>query len=102
MQNHIARREEGLLPIGVAALVRTGHERIPYMIAAPTMLGPEAIPASNAFYAMAAVLNCATRNTHIVTDVYCPGLGTMIGKLSPVDASTEMAHAYSKWLGAIR
>ena len=97
IQTLIASKEEGHLPVGEAVFVSTGDSKIPYMIAAPTMLTPGAVPASNCFFAMAAVLNAADRNVDLVTDVYCPGLGTLTGRLEPKIAATEMAKAYAKW-----
>ena len=38
LQDSIARREEGYLPVGASLLVRTGNERVPFMICAPTMM----------------------------------------------------------------
>lgn len=43
VQDTIIRRPEGHLPVGASVVVRTGHARIPYLIVAPTMLGPEAV-----------------------------------------------------------
>ena len=57
LQERIARRPDGELPVGSSIVVRTGHQRIPYMICAPTMITPGPVPKHNAFYAMAAVLN---------------------------------------------
>ena len=39
--NDIPRRPEGHLPVGASLVVRTGHERIPHLIVAATMLSPE-------------------------------------------------------------
>ena len=102
MQRHvteaISRRPEGYLPVGASLLVRTGDARIPYLIVAPTMLTPEAVPAAHAFRALAAVLRVAKQNADKVTDVYCPGLATGIGGVAPEDAAAEMAAAYDKWV----
>ena len=97
LQKHIATRGE--LLVGASVVVRTGHERIPYMICAPTMSTPGAVPRVNAFYAMAAVLNAATRNHQLLPEVFCPGLCTGTGRVSAADAASEMAHAYTKWIG---
>lgn len=97
IQNHISNRKDELLPVGEAVLVRTGHQKIPYMICAPTMQSPGAIPPSNCFYAMSAILNAFDRNREYVSDVYCPGLGTSTGRLEPGIAADEMIHAYRKW-----
>ena len=98
LQEHIARRPDGELPVGSSIVVRTGHQRIPYMICAPTMITPGPVPKQNAFYAMAAVLNAIARNRESLTDVFCPGLCTGAGAVPPADAASEMAHAYAKWI----
>ena len=67
------------------------------MICAPTMFTPGPVPAANCFYAMAAILNAATRHAAIVEQVYCPGLGTETGRVAPPIAAAEMEHAYRKW-----
>ena len=98
IQDIIARRPEGILPVGAAVLVETGHSRIPYMISAPTMVDPQPVGPENAFRAMSATLRTVSRHTDKVTDLYCPGLGTGIGRIPPDDASREMAAAYRKWV----
>lgn len=98
IQEAIKHREEGYLPVGTSVLVNTGHVKIPYMISAPTMITPGQVPPLNCFYSMAAVLNAAERNSEAVTRVYCPGLATGIGRVSPDLAAKEMANAYKKWL----
>jgi O-acetyl-ADP-ribose deacetylase (regulator of RNase III) len=97
VQDQIARLADGYLRVGQALLVTTGDPRVPYLISAPTMLVPEPIPASNCFFAMAAVLRTASRHAGTVTDVYCPGLGTGTGRVPADDAAREMALAYQKW-----
>jgi O-acetyl-ADP-ribose deacetylase (regulator of RNase III) len=44
VQDAIQRRPEGLLPVGAALAVTTGHDRIPFMIVAPTMTFPHPMP----------------------------------------------------------
>ncbi len=97
LQELIAMRPEGLLPVGAALLVRTGHGRIPWMIAAPTMETPAPVPVAHAFYAMMAVLTCMDRNHRHLQEVYCPGLGTGVGQIPQEDAAREMAEAYRKF-----
>jgi O-acetyl-ADP-ribose deacetylase (regulator of RNase III) len=97
LQEHTARSPRGELTVGSSTVVRTGHQRIPYMICAPTMISPGPVPKQNAFYAIAAVLNAITRNRDSLTDVFCPGLCTGLGAVTPSDAASEMAHAYGKW-----
>jgi O-acetyl-ADP-ribose deacetylase (regulator of RNase III) len=92
----INRRSEGLLPVGASVVVKTGNPMIQYLIVAPTMIVPEPVPASNCFFAMAAVLRAADHHPGI-TDVFCPGLATGIGRVSFEEAASEMANAYRKW-----
>jgi len=97
VQRKIALRPEGYLPVGAAALVGTGHSRVPYLISAPTMIGPGPVEAANSFFAMSAVLRVAAGHPEAVTDVFCPGLGTGIGEVPPDKAAREMAAAYGHW-----
>ena len=98
IQDAIKKREEGYLPVGASVFVNTGHEKISYMISAPTMISPGEVRPENCFFAMAAVLQASERNKSVVRKVYCPGLATGIGKVSPELAASEMALAYRKWL----
>jgi len=97
LQKAIATRTEGYLPVGASILVQTNPPKIPYMIAAPTMITPGAVPASHCFYAMSAILNAASRNHKVVKQVFCPGLATHTGRVAPEMAAEEMAKAYRKW-----
>ena len=93
----ISRRPEGLLPVGAALLVETGHARIPYMIVAPTMEMPEAVPASHCSRAMRALLRLVDGHRELDGHIYCPGLATLTGRVAPEEAATHMARAYSEW-----
>lgn len=90
----IARRPEGLLPVGAAEVIATGHSRIPYVVLAPTMLMPEHVPALHSSRALRAALRAVARMNDI-KDLYCPGLGTGVGGVEPSDAAREMAAAYA-------
>lgn len=92
----IEKRSEGYLPVGCAETIKTDHHRIPYLIAAPTMVTPEAIPSNNCFYAMIAILNLASQYPHI-GKIFCPGLGTGVGCVEPNLAAQEMLVAFNKW-----
>ncbi len=100
VQGEIEQRQEKHLPIGEAILVETGHERITHMISAPTMFIPEPIPARNCGLAMEAILQTAYENSDVVSDIFCPGLGTGIGRVSVEDAADEMARVYRGWIEA--
>src|SRR5262249_27630188 len=93
----IARRPEGYLPIGASLVVPTGNRRIPHLIVAPTMLAPKPIDSQNCYRAMRAVLRIAATHEEVGRAVYCPGLGTGVGQVSPANAAREMAQAYSDW-----
>ncbi len=99
LQDEITRRDypEGYLPIGKGLLIPTGHDRIPYLIAAPTMITPSAVSAAHSFQAMIAVLDTAYRNRKVVRKVFCPGLATGVGQVPHEDAAREMADAVRKW-----
>ena len=97
VQNAILRRPEGFLPVGASILVKTLHPVIPYMIVAPTMEMPEAVPAINAGRAMQAVLRIVTRGMLPEGDIYCPGLGTLTGMIPSEKAARKMALAYQDW-----
>ena len=97
LQAAISALEAGELAVGESIVVTTGDETIPFMICAPTMTTPGPVPATNAFYAMSAVLFAATRHQDILEQVYCPGLCTDVGEVEPADAAEEMAFAYRKW-----
>lgn len=93
----ISRRPEGYLPIGASLVVHTGNSRVPYLIVAPTMLAPEAIESQNCYRAMRAVLRVASAQKEVGEAVYCPGLGTGVGRVSPEEAAREMVEAYNDW-----
>jgi O-acetyl-ADP-ribose deacetylase (regulator of RNase III) len=82
------------LPVGRALLVETQHERIPYLISAPTMFLPEPIPAENCRLAMEATLRLARLHPNECADVFCPGLGTGVGRVPPDEAAAAMKSAY--------
>jgi O-acetyl-ADP-ribose deacetylase (regulator of RNase III) len=97
VQNVIARRPEGYLPVGASLVVRTGHARIPYLVLAPTMVLPEAVDASHSCRALRAVLRLAGRDPEVGRAVFCPGLGTGVGGVDPGTAAVQMARAYGDW-----
>ena len=97
VQDEISKGEENFLPVGSSIVVNTNHSQIPYMIVAPTMFLPEPITPENCFYAMSAILNAYDRNSKHMNKIFCPGLGTGVGCVTPSDSAREMAHAYQKW-----
>jgi O-acetyl-ADP-ribose deacetylase (regulator of RNase III) len=100
VQEVIARRPEGHLPVGASLVVSTGHARIPFLIVTPTMLMPEATTSLDCYRAMRAVLRVAGWNPELQRAVFCPALGTGVGAVSPDEAAMEMARAYRDWKAA--
>lgn len=98
VQDAIHRRPEQMLPVGAALAVSTGNGRIPFMIVAPTMTMPEDVPASHAGRALRAVLRLIESEPCLAVDVYCPGLTTLVGQVSPAAAAASMVTAYEQWL----
>jgi hypothetical protein len=87
-----------MLPVGASLVVRTKHPRIPWLIVAPTMEMPEAIPSEHCGRALRAVLRLVDVHPELDADIFCPGLGTLTGRVAPELAAREMAVAYSAWL----
>lgn len=98
VQEAILRRPEQMLPVGASLVVPTQHARIPWLIVAPTMEMPEAVPAEHSGRALRAVLRLVRRHRELDSDVFCPGLGSLTGRVPPDLAAREMALAYSDWL----
>lgn len=94
VQELLARLSEGSLPVGMALLVATGDARIRNLLVAPTVLVPGPTTPANVYFAMSAVLRTASRHSSSIQKLYCPGLGTGIGQVSPDEAAREMANAY--------
>lgn len=97
VQEAIRARPEGYLPVGTAAVVETGHPRVPYLVLAPTMEMPEAVPAAHAYRALRAVLRRFGSDPVIGREIFCPGLGTLTGRIPVREAAREMASAYRDW-----
>jgi O-acetyl-ADP-ribose deacetylase (regulator of RNase III) len=84
------------LPIGEALLVETGSTVIPHLISAPTMFLPEPTTAENVYLAMSAALRVATSPDASIEAVFCPGMGTGVGRLPFTTAASAMARAYAR------
>jgi O-acetyl-ADP-ribose deacetylase (regulator of RNase III) len=98
VQRAIHQRPEQMLPVGASLVVRTNHSRIPWLIVAPTMEMPEAVPAKHSGRALRAALRLVDHHQELDSDIFCPGLGTLTGRVAPELAAQEMAIAYSGWL----
>lgn len=93
----ILRRPEGHLPVGAGLAISTGHARIRFLIVAPTMHTPEEVPSTHCYRAMRAVLRIAGQDRELGAEVFCPGLGTGIGRVPPAEAAEQMRRAYEDW-----
>ena len=102
VQEVIRARPTGCLPVGTAMVIETDHARIPFLIIAPTMEMPEAVPASHAYRALRAVLRHFGQHPVIGKHIYCPGLGTLTGRIPVEAAAQEMANAYHDWCESCR
>jgi hypothetical protein len=98
VQSAILRRPDQMLPVGASIVVPTHHPRIPWLIVAPTMEMPEAVPAQHSGRALRAALRLVDRHQELNSDIFCPGLGTLTGRVAPELAAQEMASAYAAWL----
>ena len=99
VQDSIRRTRDGLLPVGAALIISTGHERIPRLVVAPTMILPGPVRPENCFYAMSAALLACQRHREEILQLWCPGLCTGVGGVDPGDAAREMAFAVKKHRG---
>lgn len=97
VQKAIADTGANYLPVGEALIVPTHHDRIPQMIVAPTMFLPEPIKPEKCYRAMRAILGII--ESHNINQVYCPGLGTGIGQVEPMDSAKVMLKAYCEFYG---
>lgn len=97
VRDAISRRPEGYLPVGASLVVATGDSKIPFIIVAPTMIMPEAVDVIHSGRAMRAILRAQSMNSATLTRIFCPGLGTGVGEVSPEAAANSMATAYSEW-----
>lgn len=89
----------GELPVGCAAVVATGDAALPWLISAPTMRIPMAVPNTvNAYLAFrAALLTVRSMNREApgtVRTLLCPGLATMCGRMDPTLSAKQMRWAY--------
>ena len=104
VQSAIVEEFHGELPIGSSVLVKTGSEKWPYLVAAPTMRVPENVSDSfNAYIAFRAILlkikqfNSAY-SQKMINSLVCSGLGTGIGEISAAHCALQMRMAYEVFL----
>lgn len=98
LQARIRATPEGELLIGQAMVLRTGDEKIPFLISAPTMRIPGNFnidTSINAYLAMKAILLTAAKDERI-DSVAIPGLCTGVGRMQPMIAARQMFFAYEE------
>ena len=96
LQELIRTRHHGELLVGAAEIVETGHPRIPFVIAAPTMRVPMVLADTVAPYLASRAVLLLTRHGVVpsgvlagepvaaaVQSVAFPGLGTGVGRVGP-------------------
>lgn len=106
LQKLIRTRHYGELLVGSAEIVETGHRRIPFLIAAPTMRVPMILANSiNPYLAARAALLLILYGTipdgslagerieDAVQSVAFPGLGTGIGRVEPDTCALQVRRA---------
>jgi O-acetyl-ADP-ribose deacetylase (regulator of RNase III) len=99
LQNLIRNKYHGEIPVGMAAIIETGHDVIKYLISAPTMRVPANVSSMvNTYLAFRAslieVLKFNENNKNKISSILCPGLGTSAGKMAPKNCAVQMKHAY--------
>lgn len=99
LQKLIQTRHHGELLVGLAEVVDTDRDEIPYLIAAPTMRVPTILTETvNVYLATRAILNLVKFGTvpdgtpvkHIIETIAIPGLGTGVGKVPPHICAHQM------------
>jgi len=89
----------GELPVGQAVILPTKHDRIPYLVSAPTMRVPSSISrTTNVYLAFRAALIAVARHNATsqvpIESILVPGLGTGVGEVPPRRAAHQMKLAY--------
>jgi O-acetyl-ADP-ribose deacetylase (regulator of RNase III) len=104
LQQRIAEKHHGELPVGSAEIVETRDSRWKYLIAAPTMRVPEPVAFTlNAYLAFRAILvaienfNKAAQK-RAIDSVVCSGLATGVGGMTPDKCAVQMRIAYRTML----
>ena len=106
LQNLLAEKFGGELPVGQAVIVPTQDVDIPYLVSAPTMREPEDVSGTqNAYLAFRAALSAILSQNldaqlggaRPIRAVLCPGLATGTGNM-PVEAcAAQMRRAYDEY-----
>jgi O-acetyl-ADP-ribose deacetylase (regulator of RNase III) len=94
--------------VGTSFIIKTGHPQYPFLAHTPTMRVPMQIVGTDIPYiAMWAMLLAVrqynkaaveSRSTPAIVKIACPGLGTGIGRIPPMESARQMALAYDHFL----
>lgn len=104
VQSVIVDGHHGELPVGVAEIVETDHEKWQYLVVAPTMRVPEPVAYTmNAYLAFRAILVAVQRfnraaGVRAIDSFVCPGLATGVGCMSAKTCAGQMYLAYKSIL----
>jgi O-acetyl-ADP-ribose deacetylase (regulator of RNase III) len=104
LQAVIERDFGGELPIGMAVIVPTMHEDIPWCISAPTMRVPRNVAETvNAYLAFRAALRAVlahnANSLAPIRSILCPGLATAVGHMPVARCARQMRVAWDRVLG---
>lgn len=105
LQALIVAEHGGELPVGMAVIVPTMHDDIPWCISAPTMRIPRDVSETvNAYLAFRAALRAVVAHNASgrsrIERVLCPGLGTAVGKMPVARCARQMRVAWDSVLGS--
>jgi O-acetyl-ADP-ribose deacetylase (regulator of RNase III) len=96
VRERIREQFHGELPVGLAAVVETGHARHPYLISAPTMRYPADVSHSvNAYLATKSTLSVAIAHPAQLR-IALPGFCALTGGMSPTQVARQMRIAYER------
>jgi O-acetyl-ADP-ribose deacetylase (regulator of RNase III) len=104
LQELLAAEHGGELPVGMAVVVPTMHDDIPWCISAPTMRVPQDVAETvNAYLAFRAALRAVvahnTSGQPPIKRVLCPGLGTAVGQMPFARCARQMRAAWNSVFG---
>ncbi|VTT96458.1 Appr-1-p processing domain protein OS=Treponema primitia (strain ATCC BAA-887 / DSM 12427 / ZAS-2) GN=TREPR_0622 PE=4 SV=1: Macro [Gemmataceae bacterium] len=98
----IIRRDwDGELPVGLALVLDTGSDEVPFLIAAPTLRAPVSVANTlNAYLAFRAALRAVRQQNErapgSIRSVACPGLGTGTGEIPEGICARQMRAAWDE------
>lgn len=99
VQQMIAERHDGELPVGLADIVITPNPQFPILVVAPTMRVPQNVVRTvNAYLAFRAALRAVrdfnSQHGDIIQTLLVPGLCTANGFMPPLRTARQMRAAY--------